>query len=81
MSEMGLPHMSQQPDAPGQLHRRALLLSALGGALLASSSAVRARRRNKRHRRNSNSSTATGTGAGGPGGAGGAGGSVIVDIP
>lgn len=78
---MELPSMSQRQDAPGPLHRRALLLSALGGALLASTSAVNARRRNKRHRRNSNSSTATGVGTGGPGGAGGAGGSVIVDIP
>lgn len=73
--------MSPQPDAPGQLPRRSLLLGALGGALLASSSAVRARRRNKRNRRSSNSSNANSTGTGGPGGAGGAGGSVIVDIP
>lgn len=73
--------MSHQPESPGQLPRRALLLGTLGGLLLASRSAVSARRRNKHGRRNSNGSNANATGTGGPGGAGGAGGSVIVDIP
>jgi hypothetical protein len=73
--------MSHQQGSSSPLHRRALLLGAFGGAVLASSTAVSARRRNKRGKRNSNSSNANSTGTGGPGGAGGAGGSVVVDIP